>query len=221
MPEYIFTKPGITKLFVLDQQLREICPVIDYCSYDDPTLVVVTFSEISLETLTLLQNQISQYVDPEVYLQLKSTDSNTAASRSTNSSTLTSVLVWIMLGSTQTSSLGVFNAVKTVLTIKVDDIAQLVGNSQATVSIVLHSITRDVALVTETINLDQKLLEWSDQAANQNQSGSRVHHQSVMFEGLRNTTCDYDNICEWQLAVTNPAVKVSLNGLQSLYYQLL
>lgn len=220
MPEYTFNKPGVTKLFVLDAQMRAICPVFDYCNYNDPELIVVTLQEIDADMLTTLQVHIDQYVDPLVYLELQSTDSSTAPSSWTSSPTLTSVLVWIMLGSTQTELSGILNAIKTVLTVRVDDITQLIGNSTGTVSLVLYSITRNLALVTREIDISEQLGLW-ETAANNNETGSKVLHKSIMFEGLRHSTCDYDNICEWQLAVSNPNVKVNLNGLQSLYYRIL
>lgn len=220
MPEYFFNKPGLIKVFVLDIQLKDICPFYNYSSYTDPELLIDTLEELSPEQLAIVQAHIDAYVDPDVYLELAITSSNTAPSKQTSSNQLTSVLVWILLGTDQTSHMGVFNALKSVLSMETDDITQFVGNTSATVSIELFSITRNVVLVSDTINITDALTSWETKA-NNNETGKGLFYKAIMYEGLRNHTCNYDNICELKLSVSHPGVKVNLNGLQMMYYHLL
>jgi hypothetical protein len=224
MSTYYFTKSGILKFYALDRDLRQSVPNYTGASYDEPSLSVVTSVALSESELTALGELITNYSDPAVFLELISTSTDATRSETTNSST-PSVVQSFIYSVTGADGNGVFNAIKSVIEYRTDDVsywANFSGSLTATVSIKCY--TRDYTFTTETLDITSVANSWKAMALD-DPSGTvnKVDkvYKTCMLEGLRNFVANYDCIWVYVISVSNPNVYMTIHAKQMLYYNVM
>jgi hypothetical protein len=214
-----FVKPSLLKVFVLDIKLKQLFDFYNYLNYTDPNLDIVASRTLTDAESTALQTFVNAYQDPVEYLELNYVTSNASKSKGISSSTLSPAITWILSGTSNTDSMGIFNALKTVLCTQTNDMSLFADVQSVSVQFELYSVTRDYVMASITIDISDVVASWKASVLAGTLGASDMNLKSIMLDNLKNCMCDYDNICQIKLSVTNPNICVSTNGMQLLYYR--
>lgn len=176
--------------------------------------------ELNQSESDALTAYMNGYVDPEVYLDLQNTTTDTFRTSRINSSTPKDVQLFFYPHQTLSTDL-VFNAIKTLFMLECDDITtMIVFSGQASMTYRIYCETRGVEIFTESIDITDICNEWKQQAI-----GGAMGHVSTykthMCEGLRAIVANFDCVWLYQLSISNTNVYTSILSKQMLYYQLL
>ena len=217
---YNFTKTGIAKPIAADDYFKKNFALYVDMSYADPDLSIDTLEPLDETTLAELQTLVDNYVDPDVFLVLKSTITDPANSKAT-SSTSPMVVQTFIFASRDTDGQGVLNSMKTVIEYSTPDVSTFAGEEllECTTTFQIYCYTRSVLLTSVDVNVDDILASWQTMA-NNSETGPRSVFRSIQIEGLRTLVTDYDCIWQYKLAVSNTDVTARAHGIQWLYYDL-
>lgn len=184
---------------------------------------VETNVELDSTQLAALDALVRAYVDPAIFFQFEYAESITGFSQSTTENTLIDVQSFIFPsktlpnGDNAQSDGKVLNAIKSILKLTMDDVAQASDFTSGSATIELYDVTRDIQIGIQTIDITAFLTEWKA-AALANSTGLVTKYQSFMFSGLAAVSTNYDCIWVFRLSVSDPRIKVRLNGFQKLFY---
>ncbi len=184
---------------------------------------VISNVELDSTQLAALDANVRSYTDPAIYYQFEYAETITGFSQSTISNQLEDVQSFIFPsktlpnGDNAESDGKVFNAIKSILKLTMGDVAQALEFTSGSVTIELYDITRDFQIGIQTIDITPFLLEWKA-AALANQTGLVNKYKSFIFSGLDSNGTNYDTIWVFRLSVSEPKVRVRLNGFQKLFY---
>lgn len=219
MVEYIFSKPGVAKVYALEASLKTT-PSYSYFSYTDPELLIGTTQPLTDTQYTQLETLINNYTDPAVFLVLNSTVPDTIRSSPTNSQSPEIVQSFIFTNTNMYGS-GTFNSIKTVLEYSTQDVTQWANFSgNLTVQFQLHDYTRDKSICMNTINVTDIANSWK-QMATSGATGPRKVFRSFQVDGLRNNSPNYDCLWNYILSVSDPKLTVTIQSKQMLYYDIM
>lgn len=185
-------------------------------NYSSATVSFIT--ELNEEQIQRLNNFIANYVDPDVYLTLTQSLSDSARTRSTNSLTLEPVSTFI-LSSKSADQNNTFNSLKTIIELDCSSTEPFSSLQDTTsfVTIQIYDITRNLVIGTFNVDISNYILKWKNLALN-NVFDKQVEYKTFQVEGLRLLTADHDCIWQFRIAVSNTNINVTLNSLQYLYY---
>jgi hypothetical protein len=215
-----FQKAGIQKFFALIDAVNQVVPNTGMW-YNDPEIKIQTDTELTQEQITNIQSIIDNYTDPAVYLQLNSTTTDVNTSRTTNSTTPETVKTFIFTCTNQFGT-GVFNAIKTVVEYSCTSTTPFASfeSTNASAIIEFYDRSRDIVLESHTINISDIIADWKEYAENGDSSAKSVF-RSFMVEGMRNHSASFDTIWQIKAGVSDSNIRMTLHGLQFLYYDLL
>lgn len=223
MSSYNFTKSGVLKFSALDRDLRTTISTYDGANYNDPSLTVYTTAPLSQQDLTTLTDLVNNYVDPEFFLTLSYTSTDTTFSEKTNSTTPDTVQSFFY-STTGANGNGTFNAIKSVIEYSTNNVAywsNFSGSLTATFSIKCY--TRDYVLTNDSIDITDIANTWKSMAL-ADPIGSIGQQDKVyrtfMVEGLRNYVANYDCVWVYVISVSNPNVYMCVQAKQMLYYDI-
>lgn len=207
MTEYVFNK-HIEKIGAMHELLTYKFSFYDYLNYGSDVLVVVSkkvLSEQELADLTLL---VTNYIDPNPWLSLNSTENQLMSTELYNSATPIVLQTFIM-------SPSINNIVSDSIKLVVEYTTDLANvnniNSDVLVTFELYDITRNVSITTVTDNLTNLITEWKN-------GDSNPKWKTTQFYGLFPKITGYD--CIWQLkgSINDPRVSFKINCLQKILY---
>ncbi len=192
----------------------------DY-QYNDGVVDVMTSRQLNQSELDDLTAYMNAYVDPEVYLDLQNTTTDTFKTTRINSSSLQNVQLFFYPHSTITNGDLSFNAIKTLFLLECDDITSMLAFSgQASITYRIYCETRGVEIFSDTIDITELCNTWKQQAMS-GTVGAVSSYKTHLCEGLRHVVANYDCVWLYQLSISIPNVYVSILSKQMLYYQLL
>lgn len=225
MFEYNFTKT-IQKPIAFEDYLAKNFLVQISVSIELNTVHIGTETELTSEQLTLLTTLITDYTDPEVFLQLARTESMIGASESTTSNVYKDVQTFIYEsvvdseGNNVNSDGTKLDVLKSILKVTTDDLSLVGDLSTGTVDIQLYDSTRDILIDEISVDISSILADWQTRSQN-NETGPATAYQSFMIYGLLDKGTSFDCIWTFRLAVSDSRIKVRLNALQKLFYYLI
>lgn len=220
MSTLTFQKAGIQKFFALSDAVTQVIPNTGMW-YNDPEIKIQTDTELTQEQITNIQSIIDNYTDPAVYLQLNSTTTDVNTSKTTNSTTLDTIKTFIFACTNQFGT-GTFNAIKTVVEYSCVSATPFASfeSTNATATIEIYDRSRDIVLESHTIDISSVIAQWKQNAEN-GDSSAQSAFRSFMVEGMRNHITSFDTIWQIRACVSDPNIRMTLHGLQFLYYDLL
>jgi hypothetical protein len=222
MSQYNFIKSTVSKPYALDAQIRQHFPTFDGHAYNDPSLTLFFTSELTQESLDSLSQLVNDYTDPEVFLQLNTTMTDSTLSKSTTSSTPEPIQTFIFTNTNMFGS-GVFNALKTVIEYSCNDVQDFASvDPQQTFSATFQILcyTRNLLLQSHNVDITDIVQSWRSQAL-ANETGPRSTFRSFMLEGMRNQVANYDCIWQFCAASPHPNVVITKHAMQTLFYDLM
>lgn len=220
MSEYNFVKPNVLKAYALDSVLKST-PFYTGLTYNQPeSLIVYTSQELSSEQYQTLSGLIESFTDPEVFLSLVASVPDTLRSSTTSSSTPEVVQTFIY-SNTFNGVTGTFNAIKTVLEYKTNNVQNFVNFSgQCFVTFEIYCYTRNFLIASHQLDITDVCESWK-QSALEGSSDPAVIYKTFMVEGLRNVVANYDCLWNYKLSVSDPNVQATIHAKQMLYYDLM
>ncbi len=225
MIRYEFPNKSVLKPGAMLDELNKLFPEYSQENIENIGLLtnqngitIIFSSELNTELLNRLNNFVENYTDPEVYLTLVESLSDSARTRTTNSLTLEPVSTFI-LSSKSANQNNVFNSLKTIIELDCESTAPFASleNTTGNITIRIYDITRNIIIDTFNIDISNYILKWKNLALN-NIFDKQVEYRTFQVEGLRNKTAEHDCIWQFQLAVSNSNINLTLNSLQYLYY---
>ena len=152
MSVYNFIK-SITKLDAFLSYISKNFPLYEFYSYSEPNLEITCSQVLTNTEFITLQTLISDYVDPEVFLTLNTTITDSVKSKETNSITPETILtfIWAVNNPNGTS---VFSSLKwiTEYSTEVSDWANVVLTGPAIATFQIYCKTRE--FIVDTITVD-------------------------------------------------------------------
>lgn len=192
-------------------------------SVEENSVHVMTNVELSTEELAALDALVRAYVDPDVFYQFEYTESITGFSQSTISSSLSDVQSFIFPsktlpnGDNAQSDGTVLNSIKSILKLTMEDVALAADMTSGTVEIEMYDVTRNLQICTQTVDISSFMLDWKAKAL-ASETGPVTSYKSFMMTGLTNKSTSYDCIWVIRLSISDPRIRVRLNGFQKLFY---
>jgi hypothetical protein len=217
---YSFTKT-VNKIYAFDPYMKDYpVPFYDGVSVPgDGTIAISTTQVLTTEEEATLTTAVAEYSDPEVFLVYHHTESFPARSRSIFSTT--PEMANTVIYPNQFGQELVYNAAKTILEYRTDHVENFLNETGGYVTFTLYDCTRNFELATQVIGIDDLVLGWAAQAANNETGPSTSTFRSVMFNDLMNAGPDYDCIWHFKLSVSNTNISVRMNGLQYIVYSVM
>jgi hypothetical protein len=219
MPSYQFTKT-VNKAEAFNIYLQENFPVNLVVNIEGTNVTCVSVDALTSEQETLLTTLITDYVDPEVFLQFSHTESLSGVSEKSNQQTPRDVQAYIFPSTTNITDGTVLDALKTIVKVQCYNVETLLNTPALTtgsVTINVHDDTRNMDIGSETVNFDDVVSGWHTAATN-GLTGEVVANKTVMFTGLINSSTNYDCIWSFRISTTDSRFYGRLNGLQQLFY---
>lgn len=187
---------------------------------------IITSVELTPEQQTELETLVRAYVDPAMFYQFDHTETMTGFSQCTNGDTLTDVDSFIFPskflpnGDNAQSDGTVFDAIKSILKITMDDVSQAADFTSGSITTQLYDDTRGFVVCTETTDITSIMQQWKTDAL-ASQTGPVTKYKCFMLSGLWSKSTDYDCIWVLRLSVSDPRIQVRINGFQKLYYMII
>ncbi|KAJ3080047.1 hypothetical protein HK102_003352 [Quaeritorhiza haematococci] len=175
-------------------------PKWDSLDYTPTTIVFRSKTPLSPEEQTALTEYIRSFPNPTSFLELEQIDNYPSQSMETNAQDLTTVSTFI-----NSSSNRVLDALKTVVQFRVPE---SFSGTAMTLRFQVFDRSRRIIMADWTLNVGSLL----------NRTGPQTVYQSVMISDLSSNAVNYDTVWHLNLAVSSPAVYVSLHGLQLFFY---
>jgi len=219
MPSYTFTKT-VNKPEAFNFYLDEHFPVALEISIEGTTVTCVSVDALSTENQTLLTTLVTDYVDPEVFLQFSHTESLSGVSEKSNLQTPRDVQAYIFPSTTNITDGTVLDSLKSIVKLQCYNVETLLNTPALTtgsVTVEVHDDTRNMAIASETVNFDDVISGWNTDATN-GLTGEVVANKTVMFTGLINKSTTFDCIWSFRISTTDARLYGRLNGLQQLFY---
>lgn len=212
----VYTKSGLDKLMPLFDQLSGF-PWFGTLGYEEPVLTVTLNRELDAAERAVLDAAVAGYVSPREYMRLNHTATHYARSRSTNAGDLCTVLTMIYPSNDDNKG-SVFGALKTVAELHASNVADIADD---TLSFTLQLVddTRAAVLSSACSDVTHLLDKW--RAASDGDCAERRAYVSVMLEGLRYFVPNHDCVWHVRASVSNPHVRLTLHGMQHLYYDIM
>jgi hypothetical protein len=219
MAEYTFTKSGVYKTAALEQTLKTTGPKYDSFTYQDSTVTVYTTSELTEPEVETYSAILEVYEDPEFFLTLNTTMTDSGMSHSTNSLVPEPIETFIYTNTNQYGD-AVFNAIKTILEYTTEDVqAFLNASGSYSVHFEIRCYTRDITLESFDIDITDIVMGWKTMAENA-VTGKQTVYRTFLIEGLRHKVASYDCLWNYYVAVSDANIFVTAHGRQMLYYDI-
>lgn len=220
---YTFDQVTVLKAPAFSSYLAKNFAVSCDTMIEQSSVHVITTVELTSQQQIDLEALVRAYVDPEIFYQYQYAETITGFSQSTTSNVVSDVQSFIFPskvlpnGDNAQSDGTVFNAIKSIVKLTMDNVAEAADFVSGSVTIEMYDVTRDIAIASQTMNITSIMLEWQT-AALASQTGAVTKYKSFMFDGLASKSTDYDCIWVMRLAVSDPRIRVRLNGFQKLFY---
>lgn len=222
--DYSFDKQ-VTKADAFDSYLRQnVAWPSDYqvLSTTQNQITIFTMRELTSEEQTDLQTLVNNYTDPAVWLTFDHVETMVMHSHYTDdpvniiidNKDVLQTFIFCNRNTPQT----VLDGMKTIVEYRCDDLSTFANSTDGNIVLSLHDMTRDVEILSSTIELAEISTKWNNLAMEGNVI-SDVVFRSAQFYGLMNVVPNYD--CIWQLrgSVEPPgSFKYRVNGLQYIFY---
>jgi len=184
---------------------------------------IITTIELTLEQQTQLEALVRAYVDPAIYYQYQYSETITGFSQSTTENNLMDVQSFIFPsktlpnGDNAQSDGTVLDAIKSIVKMTMDDVSQASDFTSGSVVIQMYDVTRDIEICTQTMDITSIMAGWKADAL-ANKTGLVTKYKSFMLGGLANKSTNFDCIWVLRLSVSDPRIRIRLNGFQKLFY---
>ncbi len=210
MTEYAFNK-HIEKTGAIHELLINQFPFYDYLNYGSDVLVVVSKKVLNEQELADLTVLINNYVDPDPWLSLNSTENQIMSTDLCNSLTPVTLQTFIMSPSINNI---VCDCIKLVVEYIADPATLTNFNSEfdnVVVSFELYDITRNVSITIINDNITSLVSGWKN-------GDTGINYKTIQFYGLFPKITSYD--CIWQLkgSINDTRVSFRITCLQKLLY---
>ncbi len=182
--------------------------------FDEP-LVRITFArELTQEEQDLLASRINSYVSPTYWLDLHHTDNQFLTSLPSNTTTLAAIQSFIV--SPYNTSDYVMGDLKTIIKYETPDLNSFDGwnpeTEPITFTLELYDYTQQQVIYSTTESINNIVTTWL-----QNNNTEPVWKTTQIY-GLKDANPGSDAIWQIKLAVSDPRIFVSLNGMQKIFY---
>lgn len=212
---------GVTKVTALDNYIRDKLPFFIGLVWAEgnPVVEFVFNRELTAEELALFESLVTSYTDPEFWFTLAKRESMPLSTKPTSSTTPYELTTFIMTpGDVDSARLECFKTILEFRTSRVEDFVDFDESSVNTGHIRLYCATRHVTVAEETIDITPVLAQWKAMAVS-GQTGHADTLKTLQIYGLyEKTPASYDCVWKFLAWVSNPAVEMSMNGLEKIYY---
>lgn len=220
MSSYTFTK-AIIIFTAFDNYLSthlDSSYQYDGSSYSDGIVAVNTLIELTSEQNDALTTLVNDYVDPPYYLKL---DHTTICNLTSINYAIddTPVTFQTFIATNSDTSDIYLGSIKSVFEYHCDNVADFTNITSGSIDFLVKDITRNVDIISTTVNIDNIISQWNTLANSGSTTGSTIY-KCGFFGGLLNKTPNYDTI--WQLSGQVPnfqPFQYKINGIQYLYYE--
>lgn len=181
--------------------------------FDQP-LVRITFSrELTQEEQDLLASRIEAYVSPSYWLTLHHTENQFLTSLPSNTTTLAAIQSFIV--SPYNTSDYVMGDLKTILKYETPDVSVFNDwdpeTHPITCTVQLYDYTQNQVIYNTVENINTIISGWKNNNVDPIWKTTQIY-------GLKDANPGSDAIWQIKIAVSDPRVYVSLNGMQKIFY---
>lgn len=214
-----FTKT-ITKPEAFSFYLTQNFPYLVSTTIDGTSVTLETAETLTTEEQDLLTTLVTDYVDPEYFLQLSYTDSLNGTSEKTNEQVLREVQAFIFPDLNNIQDGTTLDSLKSIIKVQNYAVEGLTGITGGSVTVSVTDKTRDMFIASETVNIDDIITSWNALAAT-GATGEVTGYKTVMITGLKDKATTFDCIWVFSLSTSDPQIYARLSGLQKLFYDVL
>ncbi len=219
---YVFTK-NISKFDAMHAYFRERQPKYLNFSAENDVVTLYLSAELTEAEQASMATLVAAYEDPEFWLTLERTEEQFLSTKFTSSTTPV-VLQSFIVSPYNASDVLVMDSIKTVINFEVLDIQDLLTippETPFTITIELYNFTQSETVITEVKDIADKIQMWRDEASGLSEATSRSHWSTLQMFGLKDYVPGADNIWQFRVNVSYPLVRVALNSVQKLFYNVL
>lgn len=182
--------------------------------FDQPLVRIHFTRELTQEEQDLLASRINSYVSPSYWLNLDHTENQFLTSLPSNNTTVSAVQSFIV--SPYNTADYVMGDLKTIIKYETPDISVFNDwdpeQTPITCTVELYDYTQQQTIYNTVENINNIITGWK-----QNNS-TEPYWKTVQIYGLKDANPGSDAIWQIKLAVSDPRVYISLNGMQKIFY---
>lgn len=220
---YTFYPPNADKPGILFQYLNDNYPLFLYGKGDGVTYSITFKRQLSTEELEEFTQWIMNWVSPEQYLVFNRAETFSLNTERLTSSQLEVLNTFIMPGYDPNKNDGtILASIKTIVEYSTENIESFAAIEEAQphlITLQIFSLTANVVVHEETIDISPVFLQWKQKALN-GETGKEASWKSYQVFGLNNILPKSDSIWQWKASTTSP-IRIALNGQQRLYYDII